>query len=575
MKLFRKVVGEIKDLKVNLSIEGFNMEDYGDYEFAIAKVDFLSTNQNTHKLDISEEVLREYAQTVLRKWLVAEYDDFYEDVTTHTNNQQIFGMFPFEQEIEFREEDGIVIASAMAVISKVYSTKLYNLFKDEDITKDVSVEMRVSGEELENGHIDVSSFNIVGVTVLGRALGKEIHGSCPDAYMNMVRFSDEEANKFYANHYDSLAELQRFSKERRTKMADTKYKINTTELKETPWGDVDKTEMRNKIMQSSNKATLVKSVYMLVEDGWEDAPSEHLKYPVMELVGDTFYYNRYGLASALAYAKQEGEDGVVAKIEKIYDKFDLDKEEEKENMAMKEIEFAAVDLNDMWSKVYSALSKKAGYRFYIVGLYEEDNKKFAIIKDDDMNTYRVDYSYTEEGLTLADEYQRVAVDFVPTENMVKFAEPDDAEKYMKLSDDEEDKDDDDDDDIDEKEEELAQALAKCDELEKQLEEKDNIIMDKDALIKELEEFKSSVEDKEKMECIDSVMEQVSEYLDNDQYKEFKDEGMACELSSLDNWTNKVKAFCFAKMSEDSSVKPFRYTNFSVKEQTEGKVWDRL
>ena len=561
MKLFRKVVGEIKDLKVNLSIEGFNMEDYGDDEFAIAKVDFLSTNQNTHKLDISEEVLREYAQTVLRKWLVAEYDDFYEDVTTHTNNQQIFGMFPFEQEIEFREEDGIVIASAMAVISKVYSTKLYNLFKDEDITKDVSVEMRVSGEELENGHIDVSSFNIEGVTVLGKALGKEIHGSCPDAHMNMVRFSDEEANKFYANHYDSLAELQRFSKERRTKMADTKYKINKTELKETPWGDVDKTEMRNKIMESSNKATLVKSVYMLVEDGWEDAPSEHLKYPVMELVGDTFYYNRYGLASALAYAKQEGEDGVVAKIEKIYDKFDLDKEEEKENMAMKEIEFAAVDLNDMWSKVYSALNKKAGYRFYIVGLYEEDNKKFAIIKDDDMNTYRVDYSYTEEGLTLADEYQRVAVDFVPTENMVKFAEPDDAEKYMKLSDD--------------KEEELAQALAKCEELEKQLEEKDNIIMDKDALIKELEEFKSSVEDKEKMECIDSVMEQVSEYLDNDQYKEFKDEGMACELSSLDNWTNKVKAFCFAKMSEDSSAKPFRYTNFSVKEQTEGKVWDRL
>ena len=60
-----------------------------------------------------------------------------------------------------------------------------------------------------------------------------------------------------------------------------------------------------------------------------------------------------------------------------------------------------------------------------------------------------------------------------------------------------------------------------------------------------------------------------------QYKEFKDEGMACELSSLDNWTNKVKAFCFAKMSEDSSAKPFRYTNFSVKEQTEGKVWDRL
>lgn len=44
---------------------------------------------------------------------------------------------------------------------------------------------------------------------------------------------------------------------------------------------------------------------MLVEDGWEDAPSEHLKYPVMELKGDTFVYNRDGLSSALGYAKKK------------------------------------------------------------------------------------------------------------------------------------------------------------------------------------------------------------------------------------------------------------------------------
>lgn len=574
---------EIKDLNVKLSIENFNMEDYADDEFAIAKVDFLSTNHNTHKLDISEEVLKKYAKTVLGKWLVAEYDTFYQDVTTHTDNQQIFGIFPLEQEVEFREENDVIIASAMAVISKIYSQKLYNLFKDEDTYKDVSVEMVVTGEELDDEHIDVQKFNIAGVTVLGKSLGQDVHGACPDARMNLVRFSQEDANNFYTNRNDSFAELQRFSEERRKCMAEIKYKVNKTKLTDTPWGDVDKTEMRNKIMEASNKATLAKSVYMLVEKGWEDAPSEHLKYPVMELVGDTFYYNRNGLSTALAYAKQEGEEKVVAKIEKIYDKFDLDKEtKKKEEMAMKntEIEFSAVNLDDMWGKFVRTVSKKLGYDFYVENLYEEDNQKFGIIKDYDGNLYRVDYSYTEEGLTLADEIQKVAVDFVPTEKTVKFSEPTDVNKYVRFEETEKDEDkvetkDDDDDKADDKDEKLAEALLKCSELEKQLEEKDNIIMEKDKLIEELESFKTDVENKDKMAQIDSVMEEVDSYLDGATYKEFKEEGMACELASLDNWANKVKAYCFAKMSENESAKPFRYTNFPVEKQTEGSVWDRL
>lgn len=60
--------------------------------------------------------------------------------------------------------------------------------------------------------------------------------------------------------------------------------------------------------------------------------SEHLKYPLMQLVDDTFYYNRHALASALAYAKQEGEQSVITKVEKLYDKFKLDKEEGEEEM---------------------------------------------------------------------------------------------------------------------------------------------------------------------------------------------------------------------------------------------------
>lgn len=569
----------MKEKQVKFSIEDFQLDDYNDDEFAIANVTFLSTSENAHKIYITKEVLEENASTVLGKWLVGEYDGFYNDVTTHTDGQQIFGYFPPNQEVMFTEEDGITKASANAIISKIYSTQLYDLFADEETKKDVSVEMMVSGEEHDDGSTDASSFRIVGVTVLGKVLGREIHGSCPDAEMNMIRFSTEDANKFYASRNDSLAELQRFSKERRKSMAEIKYKINKTELKDTPWGDVDKVEMRNKIMEASNKATLVKSVYMLVEDGWKDAPSEHLKYPVMELIDDTFYYNRYGLASALAYAKQEKEDTVVSKIEKIYDKFDLDKEK-KEDMAMKEIEFAAVNLNDMWCKVYSTIREKHGWEFYIDGLYEEDNQKFAIIKDDACNIYRIDYSYTEDGLTLAEEYQKVAVEFVPTEEMKKFAEPENAEKYTKFADDDE-KDDEHDDDDDEKkemsdEEKLADITSQCEELKKLLKDKENIIMEQTAELEDLRKFKNDVEEKEKMTKIDEVMCDVEKFLSSDQYNEFKSEGVACELSAIENWENKVKAFCFSSVTnQDNANLTLRMTNPVNTEDKNNSVWDRL
>lgn len=560
----------IKDQKVKFSIKSFKMEDYNDDEFAIAKVDFLSTNENTHKLDISDAVLRDCASSVLGKWLVAEYDKWYEDVTTHTDNQQIFGIVPVNQEVEFREENGVTIASVVVVISKIYSLDLYNLFGDEDTVKDVSVEMLITGEELENGHIDVESFRIVGITVLGKVLGRDVHGSCPDAHMSMIRFSDEDANKFYANHNGS----QQILVERRTNMAETKYKINKKELKDTAWGDVDKVEMRNKIMEAENRATLVKSVYMLVEEGWEDAPSEHLKYPVMELVDDTFYYNRYGLASALAYAKQEGEDEVVEKIEKIYDKFDLEKEEEKEEkMAMKEIEFAAVDLNDMWCKLYNAIRDRYDWRFYIDGVYEEDNQKFAIIKDEECNIYRIDYSYTEEGLELEEEYIRVEVEFVPKEETVKFAEPEDAEKYTKFA---EEVVEDPAKMVGEKtcEEMLVESVTKCAELEATLQEKENIIMEQDKELEVLRAYKAETEDKEKADKVNSVMADVEKFLSNDMYNEFKNNGLSCKLSELDNWENKVKAFCFTCMAgrDDANLTLRIQTPDTVKETT---VWDRL
>lgn len=180
-----------------------------DMEMGLARVLFLSTRPNSHGLVITEEVLRKCASTVLGKWMIAEYNDYNRDVTTHTNNQVIIGNIPKDQEVEFvRAEDGYLDAYVDCVISKLYATKVYELFLSHN-ERSVSVEMMTDAED---GKGLVGQFNISAITVLGL----DFNPSCPNANIKMIRFSDEDANEFYKkmNNFD----LKKFAERRKNKL---------------------------------------------------------------------------------------------------------------------------------------------------------------------------------------------------------------------------------------------------------------------------------------------------------------------------------------------------------------------
>lgn len=111
-------------------------------------------------------------------------------------------------------------------------------------------------------------------------------------------------------------------------------------MSESSWGSVNKTELRKKVLEAKNYKSLVKDVYALVEEDWEEAPSSKLKYPIMEIKDGKAVYNRYGLASALAYAQKEGETSVINKVKSLYKKLDIDDNDEggEKEMAKKEDE---------------------------------------------------------------------------------------------------------------------------------------------------------------------------------------------------------------------------------------------
>ena len=553
------------------------LNDYPEDKFTVFKTCFLSTQKNSHNLDISAEVLKRDAKTILGNFLVAKLQ--YGDASTHLPSEIIYGYFPKEQEVEFEDtEDGIVKAWAYCVISKQYGQEFNEIFDLQNL-RNTSVEMKVKVvDDADEG--EVESFDIYGLTCLGLS----VKGSCPDAMMTMIRFSQEDADAYFSKiHEHNLTPLQKFAEERKILMAKSlKIDKSKDSLSDKPWGEVDKIAMRDKIMEVSNKKTLVKSVYMLVEDGWEDAPSEHLKYPVMELKGDTFVYNRDGLASALGYAKKEKETTVVSKIEKIYKKLGLETDGKEGESKMSEIEFAAVNISDMWSKLYDVLHEKYpgpdgwGSIYCIDDLFEENGQKFAIIRNAEDVKYRLDFSLTDEGLTVADEITKVEVVIVETDTVKKFAEPDDAEKYHKFEEkpveDDDDDDDDDDKDVEMSADEMKAEIAR---LQAEIEQRDNVIMEKDTELADLRAFKQTCMEAERGAKVDAVMSEVAKFMDKAQADECRKEGLSCEFAEVDAWANKVKASVFDKATKNTQNVEFTRISAPVSTANSGDVWSRL
>lgn len=559
---------------------------YPEHKFTVFKTCFLSTKPNSHGLEISKDVLRKCADSILGNFLVAKLE--FGDATTHKDSEIIYGYFPMEQKIEFVEDGDILKAYAFAVVSKRYSKEFNGIFEFDNL-RNSSVEMTV--ETPDDNDYKAESLDIYGLTCLGR----RINGSCPDADIKMIRFAKDKAEEYYFQGTQAVNTLKKFVKERKVSMAKS-YKIDKSKeaMSTSDWGDVDKASQRDKIMEADNRDTLVKSVYAIVGDGWEDAPSEHLKYPLMELKGDTFVYNRGALSSALAYAKQHNETAVINKVEKIYKELDLDDSDGKEEKEMSEIEFAAVNIGDMWCKLWNALrDSHRDWEYSIHGIYEESNKKFAILCGDG-KLYRLDFSFTDEGLTLSDELVEVQEEFVETDNIKKFAEPDDVDKYKNLAESEDDEEDDKDEPEDEEDlsEENGQnismsedeMMAKIAELEKTVEEKENIIMDKDKEIQDrdielegLRKFKSDVEAKEVAMAVEQILADMTKFMDKDTVENFRKEGLEVEFSQLDAWANKVKASVVDKVvKSDKGDGLFKFSAPVENEKsTSNNVWDRL
>lgn len=492
-----------------------------DVDFAMAELEFMSDGDNGQNSPITLEALKRDSKTVLGKFIVAKYDKLKDDVTTHVLDEVICGYVPPDSEVTFREKNGRTFAVCQAVISKLYATEVFLLFK-KDNYRAVSAEFSaLQPNPNEFGEGEITAFDIRAITILGKTVDPAIR----NANIQIKKFSAEEASEFYNEQKNPLKE---FAEKRRDKMFESKsYKINKTELKEGSWGAVDKSALRKAVMDAKNRDRLVNTVYLLVEDGWEDSPSEHLKYPVMELSGDTFYYNKGGIESAKGFAKAEDESEVLAKISKLEKKFNLgehhkDKEKEgKEEKKMEGKKFSQLEGREIYGEVIKRVQAKLGKDMYVEEIY---NNHVEVKKASTGEIYTIPADIT---IGKDDEDMKISIDYdkmKKSSEQKQFSEDKKEDEDKDKKEDEDKKEDKEEDKPEEKKEEVKKASAKKSK-------------------KKMEHDEEVDPDKEEEEADEDISDEEKKFEDKEEDKEFslnEDADAGATFERLVEETNKNK-----------------------------------
>lgn len=172
----------------------------------------LASGNNSHKNPFSEEVLVRDKDSFKGAWVVADYDKFTRDATTHTAEEDIIGIVPFDSEVRTeRGKDGRLWIVVNAILSKVYHPEVWEMFKQHNF-RFVSCEFRCAeGEEDENGNKPILGYDIVGITILGSG----VNPSVEDAQMKVLKFSADEAIEYFNHNNNKLKQFMEDKKKQR------------------------------------------------------------------------------------------------------------------------------------------------------------------------------------------------------------------------------------------------------------------------------------------------------------------------------------------------------------------------
>ena len=529
---------------LNFSISSLEFVDnVQDALFRKMRIKAFASGENAHTLPISEDVLRRGALTVYNKPIVWKYNPFTDDANTHDIDEVPCGFIPENDENKLtfeREPDGRLFMVVNALIWTKYCGRLLDIFKRDGYKKDVSIEIITNDKNKEFGDKpEVLDFVVAGITILG----EWIDPACKGASAELLKFSidDFDADK---EKYLSL----------------TQFAKNTITIDNSKESAIDgvwsnpRRKLFNPIINSDNKDSLLKEAYLVHGDNNEPIMSEY-KYPHHVIKDGKLVLHIRGLQSAFSRASQQ--DIVSGEIKqhilKHYKELGLNQENFSSfNLSKEDFEyFANSDANNL----ESVGDKEMGADKNMECNDKENMAKVECQDDNDKMESNVDNQ-----------------DMAEVEASCNTVNESEESQSTTMSDDESQID---------KEDSQEMSLEEMSEKIQKLEEENKAYMaqiESMADYDELKKFKADVEEKEarekemaEMEKVMSEIEKRGVTMSNEDKETLKSD--ISKFSSIDAWSNYVKAYAFDKSENFGDV--VRIANTDSNMQKSGSIWDNF
>lgn len=194
------------------------------------------------------------------------------------------------------------------LIWALYNKEAVRLLKKRK-SNNVSVEVQVKESEVgDNGIEDIKRFSLLGITIIG------VQPGIPEAHLNLMEFSatPQFSNfvKVFSSKMDDLGDSKmEFIKQDQYGTGEKlSLDLSKDSASNDAWGPINKTKLRNDLLKAKNYKSLIPKAYLVVMDGWEEAPSEKLKYPVVQIKEGKVVLNINGVQAAGSYLMKEKDE---------------------------------------------------------------------------------------------------------------------------------------------------------------------------------------------------------------------------------------------------------------------------
>ena len=529
--------------KVALSVDGLELSnEVLDNHLAIVEVYVCHDGNNAHNLPIKLETIKDAQETLKNKPLVAGFNGY--DFEGHEIDEVLIGYFPESSNMRYVKKNGKTYLVAEAILPKLYAKWAYDIFQ-RDRNKSVSMEIEVLDfeelypEDPNNDMTEIKKFIFNAVTVLG----EEHMPACEGANATMIKFSKEKAEKVYDKYVTSQKIKNKYFEDNiPTESDDTTYmekniKINNKKesaIDSDSWSNPGKS-LYEPLLEASNTKSLVNEAYLIVADGYEDAPSEHLKYPHHNVKGSELVLNVKGVIAAFQRASQEGivSGKVRAHLLRHYrelglstENFEINEEGGESMPEDKEMEVASEEMETKTTREE----------------VEKDNAEEELKKQkEDEKSDRDD---AEEEAKEKEEDERSEIDDYREEEKGEEMEADSEEENP--------------------EKELDERDSKITELEKK-----NQMLEEEVCM--LKEKLCKYEEDDKTRIVESTLSEVMDLMSQDEIAELREEAKEYSLEEMSAFSNKVKAFAFEKISEAKKEDKASYTKMAITENAKKKA----